>query len=116
MSWLQAKALVWAHTYREAIMTSDTSIRPVVNILVHKRCKQRNVFEKLVVQAIVLVEEGADAGHALQGGGAHETVAQRVEQRVREHSIQRSLDKRLVRQRGGAGKLIAADATWNWAT
>jgi len=87
-----------------------------VNILVHKRCEQRNVFEKLVVQAIVLVEEGADAGHALQRGGAHETVAQRVEQRVREHSIQRSLDKRLVRQRGGAGKLIAADATWNWAT
>ena len=64
-------------------MTSDTSIRPVVNILVHKRCEQRNVFEKLVVQAIVLVEEGADAGHALQGSGAHETVAQRKEKRVR---------------------------------
>ncbi len=73
--------------YREAIMTSDTSIRPVLNVLVHKRCKQRNVFEKLVVQAVVLVEEGADAGHALQGGGAHETVAQGKEQRVREHSI-----------------------------
>jgi hypothetical protein len=68
-------------------MTSDTSIRPVLNALVHKRCKQRNVFEKLVVQAVVLVEEGADAGHALQGGGAHETVPQGKEQRVREHSI-----------------------------
>ncbi len=60
------------------------------NALVDEGSQQRDVSEILVVQSVVLIEERAEAGHGLQiaaARGAHETIAQREEEGVRQHSV-----------------------------